>query len=275
MEAHTILEADILDILFEGKNKEYGAYALRRAYNRRLIKALLVTGCVVFLLCGSYFLSGLRGAPKKVLAVVPGIIVLEEPGHHDPPPPPPPPPPKPLQQAETRIFTPPRLVAEDVPDEVKPPENTELDNVRIGLANTHGDADPDIVTPPAGEGVARGITEPPKKAEDDNGGFMPVEVEVTYPGGLEAWKRFLLRNLRVPDGIEIGEGSATVVVQFIVDVDGSVSDVQAISGPEIGGLREEAVRVIRKSGKWTPALQNGRYVKAYRRQPIIIEMRQE
>ncbi len=60
----------------------------------------------------------------------------------------------------------------------------------------------------------------------------------------------------------------TVMVQFVVDVDGTVSDVKAISGPEKGGLREEAVRVIKKSGKWTPALQNGRYVKAYRKQPV-------
>ena len=58
------------------------------------------------------------------------------------------------------------------------------------------------------------------------------------------------------------------MVQFVVDVDGTVSDVKAISGPETGGLREEAVRVIKKSGKWVPALQNGRSVKAYRRQPV-------
>ena len=274
MEAHTILDADILDILFDGKNKEYGAYALRKTYNRRLVKALGVTASVVLLLCGSYFLSGLRGAPKKAMVVVPGIV-LEEPGRHEPPPPPPPPPSKPPQQAETRIFTPPRLVVEDVPDEVKPPENDELDKVRIGLANTHGDADPDIVTPPAGEGVARGITEPPKKTEDDNGGFVPVEVEATYPGGLEAWKLFLNRNLHAPEEAIDKGVSGTVVVQFIVDKDGSVSDVQAISGPEVGGLREEAVRVIKKSGKWTPALQNGRYVKAYRRQPITFQLVRE
>jgi protein TonB len=62
------------------------------------------------------------------------------------------------------------------------------------------------------------------------------------------------------------------MVQFIVDKEGNVSDVQAISGPEQGGLREEAIRVIKKSGKWTPALQNGRYVKAYRRQPVTFQV---
>ena len=62
------------------------------------------------------------------------------------------------------------------------------------------------------------------------------------------------------------EIQGTVVVQFIVDKEGNVSDVEAISGPN--ELREEAVRVIKKSGKWTPAIQNGRQVKSYKKQPI-------
>jgi protein TonB len=66
-----------------------------------------------------------------------------------------------------------------------------------------------------------------------------------------------------------------VVVQFVVDLDGNVSEAKAISGPETGGLREEAERVIRKSGKWVPAVQNGRRVKSYRRQPVIFSIVQE
>jgi len=58
-------------------------------------------------------------------------------------------------------------------------------------------------------------------------------------------------------------------VQFIVDKQGVVSDVEAISGPN--ELREEAVRVIKKSGQWTPAVQNGRQVKSYKKQPIIFQ----
>ena len=61
------------------------------------------------------------------------------------------------------------------------------------------------------------------------------------------------------------EIQGAVVVQFIVDKGGMVSDVEAISGPQ--ELRDEAVRVIKKSGKWTPAVQNGRQVKSYKKQP--------
>ncbi|WP_431217597.1 energy transducer TonB [Puia sp. P3] len=67
----------------------------------------------------------------------------------------------------------------------------------------------------------------------------------------------------------------TVTVQFIVDKDGKVSEVRALSGPETGGLRDEAVRVIRNSGDWIPAIQNGRKVKSYKRQPVIFRMMQQ
>jgi periplasmic protein TonB len=63
-------------------------------------------------------------------------------------------------------------------------------------------------------------------------------------------------------------GNTTLLVQFIVDKEGIVSDVQAVSGPEV--LRKEAERVIKKSGKWEPAIQNGRKVSSYKSQPIVV-----
>jgi protein TonB len=76
----------------------------------------------------------------------------------------------------------------------------------------------------------------------------------------------------VPDDALNNGIQGMVIVQFVVDIDGTVSDVQAVSGPDGGGLKEEAVRVIRKSGKWVPAIQNGRSVKAYRKQPVIFQI---
>lgn len=64
-----------------------------------------------------------------------------------------------------------------------------------------------------------------------------------------------------------------VMVQFIVDREGVVSEVKAISGPV--ELREEAVRAISRSGKWTPAIQNGRKVKSYKRQQIVFMLGEE
>lgn len=93
--------------------------------------------------------------------------------------------------------------------------------------------------------------------------FTQCEIEPEFPGGQMAWKRFLNQRLGEVDG------SGTVVVQFIVDKQGKLSDIHAISGPESGGLREEAIRVIRSSGRWVPGIADGRQVKAYKKVPIL------
>jgi protein TonB len=144
--------------------------------------------------------------------------------------------------------------------------NADLDNVKIGTINQDGDSDNGIVVAPPGDGDGK-VIEPPKKEEEDwNKTFTKVEIESMYPGGSRAWERFLRNNLRFPDeAAEVGvEGF--VVVQFIVDVEGNVSDVVAVSGPK--ELQAEAIRVIKKSGKWSPAIQNGRKVKSYKKQPL-------
>ena len=66
-------------------------------------------------------------------------------------------------------------------------------------------------------------------------------------------------------------GEYTVVIQFIVEKDGSVSDVRALTNHAFG-MEEEAVRVIKKEPYWVPAVQNGRQVKAYRKQPITFDI---
>ena len=99
--------------------------------------------------------------------------------------------------------------------------------------------------------------------------FEKVEVEAEFPGGLPAWRRYLERNLnaQVPSDAGAPTGSFTVVVKFIVDKSGSISDVKALTNHGFG-MEEEAVRAIKRGPKWTPAIQNGRNVNAYRQQPI-------
>jgi len=271
MEPNQIKDADILDILFEGRNKDYGAYELRKTYNGRIKKAMFVTGAVVGLLCIGYFVAG--GTKGKVRPLKDdGEVVLaeiEQPDKVLPPPPPPKVPPP--QQVATRQFTTPIIVTTEVPPNEKPPAQDELDQVKIGTANLKGADDVGIDAPPA-TGAATGVVVAPEKKDDDDGIFRSVEIESSFPGGTQAWARFLNKNLRYPDEAMSTEIQGTVMVQFIVDKEGHISDVEAISGPEQGGLREEAIRVIKKSGQWTPAVQNGRYVKSYKRQPVIFRI---
>ncbi|MCF3110904.1 energy transducer TonB [Niabella sp. CC-SYL272] len=85
-----------------------------------------------------------------------------------------------------------------------------------------------------------------------------------YPGGPDGWIRFLQRNLKaaVPAKNGANNGVYRVLIQFIVDADGTVSDIRPVTF-EGYGMEEEAIRVIKKSGKWSPAIINGKPVKTY------------
>jgi protein TonB len=270
METNKILSADLLDIIFEGKNKEYGAYEIRKTYNRRLIKALLGTGALLLFLCGGYFLSKLRAESiARPVTLGPDIILSKAdmpPKKEEPVVIPHAARAQPIQAPTLRDVTV-RIVKEEIRDSERPPENAETDNMKIGLTNNlKATGDADILAPPESKG--NGVVTAPAQREDD-WRFTPVEKEADYPGGLKAWSRYLIKNIRTPDEAISNGISGTVIVQFIVDPEGNVSDVHAISGPTDGGLRAEAERVIRKSGKWTPALQNGRFVKSYKSQPVV------
>jgi protein TonB len=272
MEVNKILNADVLDIIFEGRNKEYGAYDLRKTYNKRLVKAIIGMAAIIVLLFIGYFLSNLQGGSSKKAQVVDDVQLedVKEQKKDEPPPPPPPKvePPK----VEMAKFTPPKIVPDkEVKPEEKPPEQEKLDDTKIGTVNQEGVKD-DGITPPVSD-AGKGVVEAPKKDDEDyDKTFTKVEIESEFPGGAGAWLRYLNKNLRYPDDAVNNEIQGTVIVQFIVDKEGNVSDVQAISGPDQGGLREEAVRVIKKSGKWTPAVQNGRQVKSYKKQPIVFKL---
>jgi protein TonB len=269
MEVNKILGADVLDIIFDGRNKEYGAYDLRKTYNGRLGKALIGTAAVVGLLFAGYALSNLKGPEKKKAMVVQDVELEKVAEKKDEPPPPPPPkiePPK----IEMAKFTPPKIVKdEEVKKEDKPPEQEKLEDTKIGTTNQEGIKDEGITAPPVSDN--KGVVEAPK--EDYDKTFTKVEIESEYPGGMAAWMRYLNKTLHYPDEAVSNEIQGDVIVQFIVDKEGNVSDVEAISGPK--ELQDEAVRVIKKSGKWTPAVQNGRQVKSYKKQPIKFRLEQQ
>jgi len=277
MEINKILSADILDIIFEGRNKEYGAYQLRKTYNKRLMISLAVTAAVLLLSFGGFVLSNVlnREDAKKDLVVQDVQLeeIKQEEKKEEPPPPPPPKPPEP-PKVEMAKFTPPKIVKdEEVKEEEKPPEVEKLEDTKIGTVNQEGVKDEGIVAPPV-EDAGKGVVEAPKKVDEDwDKTFTKVEIESEYPGGSAAWQRYLNKTLRYPQEAIDNEIQGTVVIQFIVDKEGNVSDVEAISGPE--ELRSEAVRVIKKSGKWTPAVQNGRQVKSYKKQPIVFRLETE
>jgi len=109
--------------------------------------------------------------------------------------------------------------------------------------------------------------------EDDDKVFVKVEVEASFKGGEREWRKYLEKNLdpNVPVKNGCRPGTYTVVVQFIVAKDGSVLDLRGLTNHGFG-MEEEAMRMIKKGPDWVPAIQNGRQVKAFRKQPITFEI---
>lgn len=96
--------------------------------------------------------------------------------------------------------------------------------------------------------------------------FTKVEVEAEYPGGYQAWYEYLSKNLKYPYAAVKNEIQGQVMVEFIVKKNGDLTGFRIIRGPE--ELRESSLNVIKESGKWIPAKQNGIIVDSYHRQPI-------
>jgi periplasmic protein TonB len=273
MEANKILSADILDLVFEDRNKDYGAYQLRKTYNKRILKALGITASVALLaLLGSFIASKIDTGPPKLDIKEVTIQDIKQEEEDKPPPPPPPPKPPDPPKIEMAKFTPPKIVKDEEVQE-PPPEVKELEEKKIDVVNQEGIKDEGIVTPVQIDEGKQIIEE---KKEDENHIFEKVEIEASFTGGEGAWKKFLERNLNPNAPVDNGapEGTYTVYVQFVVSKDGSISDVRALTNHGYG-MEAEAMRVIKKGPKWIPAVQNGRQVNAYRKQPITFQVTSE
>lgn len=99
--------------------------------------------------------------------------------------------------------------------------------------------------------------------------FDKVEIEASFPGGDLAWRSFLERTLNASTPVDNSApaGTYTVMIQFVVDRKGNISDIKPLTNHGYG-MEKEVIRVLQKSPKWLPAIQDGRQVNAYRRQPV-------
>lgn len=128
-------------------------------------------------------------------------------------------------------------------------------------------------------GNAQTISEPPSVAIDqpaDSVIFEKVETEAEFPGGINGWRKYLETNLNPTTPVDNGApaGTYTVWIQFVVDKNGNISQIKALT--KLGyGMEAEVMRIIRKSPPWKPAMQFGRMVKAYRKQPVTFVVEEE
>ena len=271
MDATKILQADFIDLLFDGRNKLYGAYELRRHYNRRLLFAMLIAAAMVAIVA-AVVLVGNKPLVTETLFVIPPENALTELSEKREEIKPPTVAQKPLPAIETVRNTTITVVPDiDVPDEAVPPENASIEKASIGAFNLKGMAPDEIVSPPAEVAGTGQAVVPQTDALMDNIVYTTVETVAQFPGGASGWRRFLERNLQYPyAAIEAGL-EAVIRVQFVIDTVGSISEVKALNDPG-HGLAEEAVRIISKGPKWRPAEQNGNKVKYRHVQSIAFRL---
>ncbi len=269
MKTDAILNADVLDIIFDNRNKQYGAYTLRKFYNNRLYKALGLT----FTLAAVLFAFSFVGKEKPIIApYITGPVVLS---------PPPidkiPTPEKPKEKAAAPKAATPKIQQPTqafknnikiVPDNKASIIKDLKDEIPIGLKDTKGDLGvPLVVTPKLTEGPeVKGDPEPVKPAIDKTSPNDFAEVMPLYPGGMAALRKFLERNLQNPQDLDEGE-NVVVKIRFIVGYDGTLKGFETIQD---GGaaFNNEVIRVLKKMPQWIPGKTKGENVSVYFTIPV-------
>ena len=257
-----ILQADLLDILFEHRNKLYGAYALRKTYSSRLGIALGVALSTVLLFILMSFIN--KKDERNEQKGYNDIVILrqleippDEKKELEPPP-------KAKQKPPVAEvdYQPPQIVPDNKVKETLP-DLDDIDNANISDKNIEGDKPTGIAND---KPESKGNGDVVAKEPENNDPPLPSR-EPSFPGGPAAWLTFLQRYLQAPADVEPGQ-RIEVQVRFWIDVDGNVSRAEIIKS---GGsaFDKEVLRVMKKMPKWEPALQAGRPIAVAYQQPVI------
>ncbi len=242
------------EIVFERRNKLYGAYDLRRLYNTHVTRSLLMAiaimiAGVAYPLISSYYAQSRSKYIEKTASAE--FINMAKP-KEDAPPPPPPPPPAALEQKVK--FVAPVVTTEEV---VETPDIFNQDDLNKKP----------IEAVAVEEAVAAAPKEQVIEVEEKKPIFTIVEEMPSFPGGDEPRIKFLRDNIVYPQMAKENNIQGTVYVSFVVNSNGKVIDVKLLRGIG-GGCDEEAVRVVKLMPPWNPGKQNGKSVRVQFNMPI-------
>jgi protein TonB len=254
-----------LELVFDDKNKDYGAYDLRKHYAQNQVKAMLITFLSVAALFAGYMvLEPKANVSDRVLQVytIPNPPTIKK----DEVIPPRTETTKPPAHAATIKF--PVMVPTDDPAAKNPPAIIELDGKAISTETKSGNNEAvNIDTPDQGSGSDMGAITEHNKDEV----YRTVEVEPEPFGGAEAWAKFLQKNIHYPPQAAENGVHGKVFLSFIVETDGHLSNFKVERG--VGsGLDEEALRVLKLAPAWKPGIQNGHKVRVMYNIPINFVM---
>ena len=264
------------DLVFEGRNQAYGAYKLRKGTAKRNVWALLIVGLAAALLYLGLQLQKMAEANKKVentqaveltklqtekkkeAKVEKKEVIRQEPE-------------KGVEQVKSSVkFTAP-VIKKD--EEVKEEDEIKLDEVQksdkaVGAFTVEGNDEVGGAVLKAKEDIA--APEPPKHVEETKV-FTVVEQMPMFPGGDAALMSYLANNIHYPTVAAENGVQGRVVVGFVVERDGSITDVRILRGVD-PSLDREAMRVVKSMPRWTPGKQNGSAVRVKYQVPVAFRL---
>ena len=271
-----LIDKNWVELVFDGRNKEYGAYVLRKETGMRNIKSmLLVFAVIIAIMAGVAAKVAIENAfPKKgaietdveltKLAEKKEVKVEKK---------------APVKVEEQKVvekvkssvkFTPPVIKKDDEvkpEEELKSQEDLNKTNTAIGSFDVKGNDETGGEVLKAKEVIAQ--PEPPK--EEETKVFDVVEVMPTFPGGQQALFEWLSKNIKYPVVAEENGVQGRVIVTFVVERNGSITDVQVAKSVD-PSLDKEAVRVVKAMPHWIPGKQNGSAVRVKFTVPVTFRL---
>ena len=264
------------DLVFEGRNQSYGAYKLRKTTGKRNLWALIIVALASSLLYLGLQLQRMAEANKKVentqavqlaklqtekkkeAKVEKKEVIRQEPE-------------KVVEQVKSSVkFTAP-IIKKD--EEVKEEDEIKLDEVQksdkaVGAFTVEGNDEVGGAVLKAKEDIA--APEPPKHVEETKV-FTVVEQMPMFPGGDAALMSYLAKNINYPTVAAENGVQGRVVIGFVVERDGSITDVSVLRGVD-PSLDREAMRVVKSMPRWTPGKQNGSAVRVKYQVPVAFRL---
>jgi protein TonB len=240
------------EIVFRDRNKEYGAYAMRKKYSRYVSRSLIIS--IAILLLGAlipFFIFKQSYSANQEQEVAVDIMDMNKPKEETAPPPPPPPPEATVEQ-KAKFVAP--IVSSDTT------ETTDFSQDDLNqTANTQVTTEEIIIEDDNTNQVIEEVVETPI--------FTVVEEQPEFVGGEATLREFLSKNLTYPQMAKETGIQGTVFLTFVVNENGKVSDVRLLRGIG-GGCDEEAIRVVNSMPNWKPGKQSGKAVRVQFNLPV-------
>lgn len=255
MQKNDLFSREWCDFVFDPRYRDYGGYELRTGSSKRHFKALLIASAVFIILFVLPFLTGKLFSPgeEKDLSVRVFTDIRLEPPKEDEIMKEVPPPPAVLRN--TVKFELPQIKPDEQVSEEPPPTQKEVLEMKAAISSTTFDKGTDDISAPAAAsetGSPEGTSDTPLTVVDQ----MPQ-----FPGGEREMLRFIKNNLRYPVSAQENNIQGTVLINFVVDKEGNITNIKIIKS--IGyGCDEESKRVMEKMPRWTPGKQRG--------QPVLV-----